>query len=146
MHLLLTTWFYVPCTFFGNRRVAVCTVVRKLKDVTFRIFLSSVGIGLIGCTTVRIESGPGSVKIERHFGTLYVSVADAGQARVAQVRSLGLTNTPLGFSAGYTNQMIVQMPPNDCHLVLFAVRDGQFAFEFGEGMTQSLGTGIDKLL
>jgi hypothetical protein len=46
---------------------------------------------------------------------------------VAQVRSLGLTNTPLGFSAGYTNQMIVQMPPNDCHLVLWVGSEAQLA-------------------
>jgi hypothetical protein len=80
---------------------------------------------LLGCTTVRIESSPDHVKIERHFGALYVSVVDAGQARVAQVRSLGITNTPLGFSAGYTNQTIVQTPPDNCHLVLWVGNDSQ---------------------
>jgi hypothetical protein len=121
-HMVLPT--RLPCL---ETPGGVCTVTRKVKDVACQIFLSSVCIGLTGCTTVRIESGPDTVKIERHFGALYVSVADAGQARVAQVRSLGLTSTPLGFSAGYTHQMIVQMPPDGCQLVLWVGSEAQLA-------------------
>jgi hypothetical protein len=102
-------------------------MVIKMKEVVFLLCVCSLSTVLLGCTTVRIESSPDQVRIERHFGTLYVSVVDAGQARLAQVRSLGLTNTPLGFSAGYTNQMILQMAPEDCHLVLWVDSEAHLA-------------------
>lgn len=74
---------------------------------------------LQGCTILRIESSSDRITVSREFGALYVSVADAGRAHTATLTSLGITNTPMGFSLGYSRQTWVQMPDDACRLVLW---------------------------
>lgn len=74
---------------------------------------------LSGCTILRIEAGPDGVLVEREFGALYVSVTDPGRAHAASLISLGIANTPMGFSFGYSRQNWVHMPDDACRLVLW---------------------------
>jgi hypothetical protein len=71
------------------------------------------------CTTVRIEAPSDGVRIERHFGVLAVTIGDSGRAHTGEVSGLGIHRTPLGFSAGYSRHAWVELPPDDCRVVIW---------------------------
>lgn len=88
----------------------------------------SVGVAthLLGCTTLRIETGEGQVKVERHWGMLVVRVGSEAP-HAAQLTSLGISNTPLGFTAGFASQTWLHMPGDDCRVVLWIDSAAQLA-------------------
>lgn len=79
-----------------------------------------------GCAQVSIESGPGQARLERHWGVLAISFPDNKASHVVQVRSLGLTQSPLGWSAGYTHQSWASLD-QDCRLVIWVSEDAHLA-------------------
>lgn len=99
----------------------------------------AISASLFGCTTVRIDSGPDNVRIERHFGALFVSVNNVNEAYSAQVSSIGISNTPMGFAVGYSNQSWVNMPKEHCRMVLWINSQTEFA------EAKKLAQKIDKL-
>lgn len=98
------------------------TVVRRLTTARHkkRLHLAiAIAALLSGCTTLRIEANPGEVVVSRQFGVLYLSISDAGRAHAASLTSLGIANTPMGFSVGYSSQQWLHMPDDSCRLVLW---------------------------
>lgn len=71
-----------------------------------------------GCASVHIESALGDVRIEQRWGVLGVVVDGAAPGYVAEVRSLGIASTPMGWSAGITRQSWASLGP-ECRLVIW---------------------------
>lgn len=71
-----------------------------------------------GCASVRIESASGEVRIEQRWGVLGVVVGGSAKSHVAEVRSLGIASTPMGWSAGVTRQSWASLGP-ECRLVIW---------------------------
>lgn len=77
-----------------------------------------VALVIAGCASVRIESASGQVRVEQHWGVLGVVVEGAATSHVAEIRSLGLAATPMGWSAGFTRQSWAALGP-ECRLVIW---------------------------
>ncbi|MCB1905869.1 MAG: hypothetical protein KDH15_00740 [Rhodocyclaceae bacterium] len=92
---------------------------------------------LVGCTTLRIEAGGEQVKVERHWGTLVVRVSGDG-AHAAQLRSFGISDTPVGLTAGFASQSWLHFPVDDCRVVLWIENAAELAAarEWVEGHPQ----------
>lgn len=88
---------------------------RPLRSIWWSL---GVVVHLLGCTTLRIEAGEGQVKVERHWGMLVVNVGTEAP-HAAQLTSFGISNTPLGFTAGFASQTWLHMPGDDCRVVLW---------------------------
>lgn len=71
-----------------------------------------------GCASVRIESASGEVRIEQRWGVLGVVVDGSAKSHVAELRSLGIASTPMGWSAGITRQSWASLGP-ECRLVIW---------------------------
>ena len=75
-------------------------------------------LAITGCASVRIESASGDVQIEHRWGVLGVVVDRSAPGYVAEVRSLGITSTPIGWSAGITQQNWASLGP-ECRLAIW---------------------------
>ena len=71
-----------------------------------------------GCASVRIESASGEVRVEQHWGVLGVTVDGSATSHVAELRSLGITSTPMGWSVGVTRQIWASLG-SECRLVIW---------------------------
>lgn len=71
-----------------------------------------------GCASVRIESASGQVRVERRWGVLGVVVDGPAASHVAEVTSLGVVSTPMGWNAGFTRQSWAVLGP-ECRLVIW---------------------------
>lgn len=80
-----------------------------------------------GCAVISIGGHDGTVKVERHFGVLSISFAEPDQGYVAEVKSLGFVNTPLGFTAGYGYHNWIILPRERCQVVLWLEGQAQRA-------------------
>lgn len=70
------------------------------------------------CTVVELSESEGATRIERRVGFTSITIQPAGDAVVARVTSLGLVNTPLGFTAGYGMQQFAVLG-EDCRAVFW---------------------------
>ncbi len=89
-------------------------VLRLCRNIT----ASLCALALAACASVRIESGPDQVRVEQRWGVLAISVDSPANAYVAKVESLGLLNTPFGWSAGFSRQSWAALGP-ECRLVIW---------------------------
>lgn len=80
--------------------------------------LMLVSLTVAGCANVRIESPSGEIRLEQRWGILSVVVDSPTTNYVAEIRSLGITSTPMGWSAGITRQNWASLGP-DCQLVIW---------------------------
>jgi hypothetical protein len=84
---------------------------------------ASVLVGLIvtapsGCTIIEIADSDGATRIERRVGFTSITVRPTREAVVARLRSFGLANTPLGFTAGYAMHQLAALG-TDCRVVFW---------------------------
>jgi len=78
----------------------------------------TLAIALSACTVVRVYGDDGGVSIDRTLGFASLSFADRGAPVLAEVRSLGVSRSPLGFQAGWSAQSIALIP-TDCRVVFW---------------------------
>ena len=71
-----------------------------------------------GCASVRIDSPSGEVRLEHRWGVLSVVVDGPTTSHVAEIQGLGITSTPMGWSAGITRQSWASLGP-ECRLVIW---------------------------
>ena len=79
---------------------------------------------LSGCMTVRIESGDAGVQVVRHVGVLRIELAAPRHAVAGTLAGVGLAATPMGWSAGYTQQRWASIGP-ECRVVLWLHGDAR---------------------
>lgn len=84
------------------------------------ITVSGTMLVLFACTTVRIESAldPAAVRVDRHWGVVAVHMPGAMPSYVAEVSSLGFSQTPFGWTAGYARQGWAALG-SECRLVVW---------------------------
>lgn len=70
------------------------------------------------CTTIKIVDSNGSVIIERNFGVSSIGIAPDAGAVTAKVISLGYSASPLGYSIGYSKQ-IVASSDDSCRVIIW---------------------------
>lgn len=85
-----------------------------------KITLSGTMLVLFACTTVRIESAldPAAVRVERRWGVVGVHMPGAMPSYVAEVSSLGFSQSPFGWTVGYARQGWAALG-DDCRLVVW---------------------------
>ena len=71
-----------------------------------------------GCTILEITDQKGDVKIERSFGIASIKLEGDTGLITAKVTGLGYLSTPLGYSVGYSDQMIA-VTDGACRVVLW---------------------------
>ena len=76
---------------------------------------------LAGCVTVHIESADAPVRVVRHVGLLQIELAAPEAAIAGSLSGVGLTATPMGWSAGYTRQRWAALGPA-CRAVVWLDR------------------------
>lgn len=70
------------------------------------------------CTTIKIVDSNGSVKIEHNFGVSSIGIAPDAGAVTAKIMSLGYSASPLGYSIGYSKQ-IVTSSDESCRIIIW---------------------------
>ena len=106
-------------------------------------------IALSGCTVIEIADSEGATRIERRLGFASITVEPTRDAVVARLRSFGLANTPLGFTAGYAAHQLAALG-EDCRVVFWVDREQQvrslerLAATLSEVCTINLNEGDDQ--
>lgn len=73
---------------------------------------------LPACVSVQVDTQGQGVRVVRHFGLLQLELPQASRSVVADIRGVGLLSSPLGLTAGYTQQRLAWLGP-DCRAVLW---------------------------
>ena len=71
-----------------------------------------------GCAQVRVDAGPGQTHIEHRWGVLSVSINDNKSSHVVRMESVGIAQSPFGWSVGYAQQSWAALG-DDCRLVIW---------------------------
>lgn len=93
---------------------------------------------LSGCMTVQVDSGGGNVRVVRHFGALQLEVAPPTRSLIARVQGVGIFSSPLGMSAGYTQQQLAMLGP-ECRAVLWVSEASRLSAEVRAELQQLAG-------
>lgn len=77
------------------------------------------GLGaLVGCSSLTVLAGDGSVTVERRFGFLNVTPVPGRTPLVLRSTALGLQSGPFGQVVGYSSAEVTMLPPDDCRIVV----------------------------
>lgn len=90
-----------------------------------KILLAAVLVILSSCSIVEITSAGREVQVERSFGLTQILVRPNLAPVVAKIRSLGLLESPLGATLGYSDQIIVALP-GSCRVVFLVETEEQY--------------------
>ena len=78
-----------------------------------------------GCSTIRVSSGDGQVRVERRFGFASVQLAPGHDGVVAKVKSFGISHSPFGVSVGYAASAFAAFAPTSCRVVFWVEDEEQ---------------------
>jgi len=70
------------------------------------------------CTTIEITDNTGAVKVEYGFGFSSIGIAPDAGVVTAKVTSLGYLSSPLGYSVGYSKQ-VVTSSDGACRIIIW---------------------------
>jgi hypothetical protein len=80
---------------------------------------------ITSCVTVTVVDRQGQkVDVKRSVGAIRIGLAPSADALVAQSKGIGLINSPLGLSLGYSRQTIAALPAS-CRIVAWIDRTEQ---------------------
>jgi hypothetical protein len=82
------------------------------------IFLISMSLFCISCTSISIIDKSGKIHIERSFGFASIGIADDSEMISAKISSFGYVSSPLGHNIGYSSQ-ILSMSNDSCRIVVW---------------------------
>jgi hypothetical protein len=82
-------------------------------------------LGLSGCSVVEVSSAGEDALVARSFGVTRLYMQPESAPVVAKIRSFGFVESPLGISLGYSDQVIVALPPS-CRVVFWIENEEQF--------------------
>jgi len=89
-----------------------------VRPLAVRLAVALLGLtGLLGCTTVTVHAGDGTVTVDRSFGFLTLRPQPGQTPMVLRSTALGWQSGPMGHSVGYHRASLTLLPPG-CHLVL----------------------------
>jgi hypothetical protein len=102
-----------------GRSTTPCNADCLDREVALRkAVLAGLSFTLAGCMTVRIEATDGQITLQRHIGLLRLELPEPNGSVVGTLSGVGLLSTPMGFSAGYTQQRWALIGPL-CRAVLW---------------------------
>ena len=91
---------------------------RRTMGLALTIGIASMLLLLTGCTTVSITDATGTTRVQRYFGVVSIELAPTTTAVVAETRSFGYQNGPMGMTLGAGLNRIAALP-KACHLVVW---------------------------
>ena len=73
---------------------------------------------MAGCVTAHFEASNGDIRTVRHFGVMRIEPTRSGASLTGSMSGIGLVDTPMGWTVGYTRQRWA-LPGDKCGAVVW---------------------------